>query len=224
MFERLLQKLKELAWGREAVDPARFDDPVAQQTDWGPLKPGGANFCTQKLVRVDPDRLEFHAAWGAVLVGLFFLLVGLAALAFFVAGTLFGWTAASSGDKSVLWIPALFGSLFSAAGGGMLYGFTLPVVFDRRRGYFWKGRRAPSQLLGRGAAERVTDLARIHALQLIAELCHGSKGSSYYSYELNLVLEDGSRVNVVDHGNLERLRQDAQALAEFLGRPLWDAA
>ena len=50
----------------------------------------------------------------------------------------------------------------------------------------------------------------------------GSK-SSYYSYELNLVLHDGSRINVVDQGNLKRLRSDANAFSQFLDKPVWDA-
>jgi hypothetical protein len=37
-----------------------------------------------------------------------------------------------------------------------------------------------------------------------------------------LVLNDGSRINVIDHGNLKRIREDAAALAEFLGKPLWE--
>ena len=40
----------------------------------------------------------------------------------------------------------------------------------------------------------------------------------------NLVLADGSRVNVVDHGDLGQVRADAAMLAEFLSVPLWDPA
>ncbi|MDP6491172.1 MAG: hypothetical protein QGG69_05335 [Kiritimatiellia bacterium] len=58
--------------------------------------------------------------------------------------------------------------------------------------------------------------------QLLSEYCRSDK-SSYYSYELNLVLQDGSRINVVDHGNKTKLREDAATLSEFLGRPVWDA-
>ncbi len=61
----------------------------------------------------------------------------------------------------------------------------------------------------------------MHALQLISEYVSGK--SSYYSYELNLVLDDGSRINVVDHGNLAAIREDAGKLALFLAKPLWDA-
>ena len=34
---------------------------------------------------------------------------------------------------------------------------------------------------------------------------------------VDLVLDDGSRLNVVDHSNLERLREDAGRLGAFLG-------
>jgi hypothetical protein len=57
---------------------------------------------------------------------------------------------------------------------------------------------------------------------LISEHCSGSK-SSYTSYELNLVLEDSRRINLVDHGNRKKLIADAQIVAEFLGVPLWNA-
>ena len=61
----------------------------------------------------------------------------------------------------------------------------------------------------------------IHAIQLISEHVSGNK-SSYYSYELNLVSRDGVRTNVVDHGKLDQVREDAKTLAEFLEVPVWD--
>jgi hypothetical protein len=36
--------------------------------------------------------------------------------------------------------------------------------------------------------------------------------------------KDGKRVNVIDHGDLEKVRTDARTLAEFLNKPVWDAA
>ena len=40
---------------------------------------------------------------------------------------------------------------------------------------------------------------------------------------MNLVLHDGRRYNVVDHGDQAKIRADAQALAAFLNVPVWDA-
>ena len=76
------------------------------------------------------------------------------------------------------------------------------------------------ELVARGNSS--APLSSIHALQLLSEFISGSK-SSYYSYELKLVLHDGSRINVVDQGNLERLRSDANTLSQFLDKPVWDA-
>ena len=66
------------------------------------------------------------------------------------------------------------------------------------------------------------DLANAEAIQLIREYVRGHK-SSYYSYELNLIFSDANRVNIVDHGALRKLREDAALLAEYLAIPVWDA-
>ena len=66
------------------------------------------------------------------------------------------------------------------------------------------------------------DLKNVEAIQLIREYVRGNK-SSYYSYELNLICSDGSRINIVDHGALRKLREDAALLAEYLSIPVWDA-
>ena len=66
------------------------------------------------------------------------------------------------------------------------------------------------------------DLKHAEAIQLIREYVRGNK-SSYYSYELNLICSDGNRINIVDHGALRKLREDAALLAEYLSIPVWDA-
>ena len=130
-------------------------------------------------------------------------------------------------DRAGLWnqgtyVPLIVGAIFSVVGVGMWWFGSTPRVFDQSRAMFWRGRRQPFAV-GTGAQKgSSTPLSAIHALQLISEYVSGNK-SSYYSYELNLVLTDGSRINVVDHGGLERLRADAQTLARFLNKPIWDA-
>jgi hypothetical protein len=119
-------------------------------------------------------------------------------------------------------MPMLIGLVFAGVGGGLLYFGTAPIVFDKRERYFWKGRKGPRDVFNPKSLKNLVEIGQIHALQLISEYCRGDK-SSYYSYELNLVLEDGKRINVVDHGNLDKVRDQAATLAEFLGRPVWDA-
>lgn len=183
------------------------DDPVAVRTAWDPLKGGGANFKTRRLVAVDTSRLEFPATWGVRLFGAVFTIAGLAASA----------GAAAAG----MWPFILFGLVFVAVGVALWRYGTTPVVFDRRQDAFWRGRTAPNEVRNRAELKHYAPLGDIHALQIVREYV-SSKNGSYSSYELNLVLEDGRRLNVMDHGDYDALRQDAHTLAGFLDRPVWD--
>lgn len=220
MFNKFIAKLKRLSRSQEAVDPYMFGDPVAEQVEWTPLKGGGANFCTHKLVVEYPNRVVFRASAGAMLFYLAFLLVGLGVLIGFPINGLLKGTFEFSKDTI---ITGAFGTVFGVIGGVMLYYGTQPIVFDKQSGYFWKGRKNPGEVYRTDAIKCWAELEEIHALQLISEYCSGDK-SSYYSYELNLVMKDGSRINVIDHGKHKRIRADAETLSEFLDKPVWDAS
>ena len=209
--------MKSLARSRPAVDPAVFGDPLASQVEWTPLRPGGTNFCTHRLVSTDPQRWEFRATVGALVFYWLFIGTGAAVL---LGVCPFLILSRGIGPESVA--TAIGGAVFLCIGLLMLKLGTTPVVFDKRHGWFWRGRRRPYEVFDPRELKNCARIEDIHALQLVSEYCRGSK-SSYYSYELNLILRDGSRLNVVDHGNLRRLREDAGRLAAHLGKPLWDA-
>ena len=219
MLKDFVEKLKQMRPERVEFDPASLEDPVALETEWGPAKGGGANFRTHQLVQVDPNRIEFRASWGSKLFGIIFSVVGLGAMAVFISESM-------DGDEFALTFPlvlvVLLCSAFVVGGILMFFFFTAPIVFDRRVGAFWIGRTAPDQTFNRLTLKNYAELKDIHAIQLIAEYLSGSK-TSYYSYELNLVLKDGKRFNVVDHGDKAKIIEDAGTLAEFLGVPVWNA-
>lgn len=218
-FKNVVEKLKELQPEHIAFDPATLDDPVALQTEWGPAKSGGTNFRTHQLARADHNRLEFHATWGVKLFATVFFLMGSAALVGGVTGSFE--EGAFAFDSDMLIVGGI-GLVFAMVGAGMYFFFTAPIVFDKRVGAFWKGRTAPDQTFNRLTLKHYAELKDIHALQLLAERVSG-KNSSYLSYELNVVLHDGSRINVIDHGDLAAILRDAGKLSEFLECPIWDA-
>ena len=84
-----------------------------------------------------------------------------------------------------------------------------------------EGRTSPVEASDRSVLKNFAALPDIYAIQLVSERCSG-KNSAFYSYELNLVLQDGRRLNVIDHGNIDKLREDAKTLSGFLGKPVWD--
>jgi hypothetical protein len=67
----------------------------------------------------------------------------------------------------------------------------------------------------------IIPFSEIHALQIISEFISG-KFDNYSSYELNIILKDATRINIIDHNDIEQIRLDAQKISIFLGVPVWD--
>lgn len=216
--DELARKLIQKIYTHD-IDPSRFEDPVAAQTDWSPAKGGGSSFTTHKITKVSPYRIEFRASGGAKVFSMIFSLMGI--------GTIFGFSFFnfSHGTFSISLdtvTPLLFGIIFTAIGGGLFYYFTAPIVFDKKKASFWKGRKNPDKDFVNNTMKYSARLEEIHALQLVSENCR-SDDHSYRSCELNLVLKDGKRINVIDHGNESKLREDALTLSRFIEKPVWDA-
>lgn len=203
-----MDKLKNLAEGLmegiKPFDPSVFDDPVAEQTSWGPAKGGGTNIGTHCLKTMSKQRVEFKARLMGLLFPGIFMLIGL--------GVAVGLTALglSQGKYEAIYFGIPFGTIFFLVGFFIFRSWTTPRVFDKRSGFYWRGRQQPI----RGMRQETNPdkrthckLEEIYAIQVLREHCTSSSSnggsSSYYSYEINLVLEDGSRINVVDHGKLK---------------------
>lgn len=222
MMGRLLEELKKFLPKQGApFDPAVFDDSVALKTEWGPLKGGGTNIRTHALKQTVEGRCEFRPSLAFLFFCGVFLLIGLGIDAAFIYILI-------SGSKPMPFHEGLFlilfGLVFACVGGAMLYFGARPVVFDKSTGGVWKGWREPRSDFehGRETTGYLCRLDEIHALQLVSEFVRGNK-SSYTSYELNLVRVDGSRLNVVDHGDIRQLRKDVALLGEYLEVPVWDS-
>ena len=177
------------------MDPSGFADPIAAKTQWTPLAPGGSSFATHTLVVQDGSRVELKPSTNLKLFGLAFLLAGL--------GCTLGGLLASQ------WFMILFGIPFAAVGAYVLWPRT--ILFDG-------GARVFTGPKGQ------VPFSSIHAVQLVKELVTDSENPDFWSYELNLVLGTGERINVIDHGNLSRVRADARTISALLGCKLWDAA
>ena len=59
----------------------------------------------------------------------------------------------------------------------------------------------------------------IIALQIVEENVR-TKKSNYMSYELNIITNNYSRINLMDHGNIKQLTNDAKVLSEALNVPV----
>jgi len=218
MLKTLAQKLFNLGKEQPPFDPSQFNDPLALKIDWSSAKRGGTNFQTRELIKITPYRVEFRATKFALFLYSAFFLGGI--------GTLI--VTSFIKYRSHQWVfnlddlaPMLIAVAFLIAGNILLYFGMRPIIFDKMKSAFWKGRKSPAQVHDPKLIKDFVRFSDIHALQLISEYIRAK--NSYYSYELNIIKKDGTRVNVVDHGNKTKLKQDARNLAMFLNKPVWDA-
>ncbi|MCI5147218.1 MAG: hypothetical protein D3923_17250, partial [Candidatus Electrothrix sp. AR3] len=101
-------------------------------------------------------------------------------------------------------------------GCNMLYSSTLPVVFDKRKGFFWKGWKAFYEITNWKARKHCIKLEEIHSIQLITERItfegDEENKNAFFNYELNLVLKETSRINVIYHNKKSEIRNDGITL------------
>ena len=198
---RVLKKIFSLFQdNREILDLSAFGNEIAFKTSWEPLVGGGTNFCThraQKNASLMGDVIVFKTTIQAYLFAISFMALG----AMFAIAS-----AAGEFDDKI----GLMGLGVLAFGCWYLWSLRQKESrFDRYSSELTQGKKS-------------FDLRNAEAIQLIREYVRGDE-SSYYSYELNLICSDGSRMNIVDHGALRKLREDSALLAEYLSIPVWDA-
>jgi hypothetical protein len=199
--------------------PAGQNGSAAQNIQTNPVKGGRRDsFGTHKLVEISPERIEFKPAIGYLLLYVIFIIAGIGVLLLAFKNLLYGKCYILS--SSVI-TPGLIGLTFIIVGVCTLYLGTAPIVFDKNDGYFWKGRKSPKSGFNIDQIKTCVRLDNINGLQLISEYRTGTD-SYYTNYEIDLVLDNGIRVNVVDHINLKLIRSDAEKLSAFLGKPLTD--
>lgn len=222
MFDKLKNLIEEAKkQAVSSVDPEIFNHPVAQKTDWHPLRGGGSNFKTHRLDSSNPDRLVFRATLGAKLFSGLFTVIGLFGLVvpmvIFITGGMQDWP--------LFGFALFFGGIFLALGLFLMHGFLLPRVFDTFYGFYYKGWKRPKHknTISESKKTDIIGLNEVDAIQVLRERIR-SKNGSYYSYEINLVLKDASRVNIIDHGKQAAVIEDAETLAQALGVPLWDGS
>jgi len=193
------------------------EDPIAKAIEWNECAEGGGGV-GHRLCYVGSSRIELRPvhprSWYIVTL---LMAAGAAAFIYLETGSI---------DKG-LW--ALLGGMCLSAMGWLLFHLGLKlVVFDKSVGFFWQGGKRHDQFSGdhpRKCYGRIND---VYALQLILTyyttgLPQDENSRTYPQYQINLVMKNGTRINVVNYSDFDMLSKTAEALAMFLEKPLWDA-
>ncbi len=186
-------------------NPKNYKDPVAQKTEWTTILKGNkSNFRIKRLSKEGETKLRFKPSAASVAIYRNCVLAGLAALALMVflqTGT---------------WILKVLAVIAVLLGGWGFYLQSQPLDFDKTAGVFRMGRK------------QTINFDEIYAVQLLSRIVEAKtppKGEikKISIYELNLVLKDGSRLNLVAHGGLKEILEDGNAISNFINKPIWDA-
>jgi hypothetical protein len=215
ILDKIKNAVQSAGESAPAFDPSTLNDTLAMTTAWDPANTGGANFCTHHLEVISPNRVEYRMRRITLLLPGMLIFFGLAlAIASPIGAFL------NSILLPLLGIP--MGVALLLVGFSVLHSWTTPQVFDRTAGHYWKGKIDDVHLDLQDTKEKCL-LNDIHAIQILSEYCLGKESSSYHSYEINLVLNDGERINLVDHADKAAICSEAETLSGFLNVPIWNA-
>ena len=173
----------------------------------------------KRMRKISKNRIEFEMTQRGLIAPAVFILLGIiAAVSIFRS-----WGSAESRDLIIMCFFAV-----GAVGVGItiLRKELIPQVFDRESGFYYVGDKEPYYLEGKFIGIGCT-LNEIHAIQLIQEVVGRHRREwgipFFFTYELNLVLKDGSRINIIDHTKRKATQAEAKELSRFLKVPIWDA-
>lgn len=189
--------------------------PIASKTAWTPLVPGGTVHKTHDIRVLSKTRALFATSAQSRTFSFFVTALGVSGLGLGLFRLFEMATPFNSG------LTLLVGTMFTAAGLWMYRSGEKSIIFDKSVGAFWVGKQ-PSRAKLEIVSDTWCKIDDIAGIQVISEQI-GWEKFDMVSYELNLVLKDSRRLNVVDHGNLNQLKADAIRLSKFLQVPVWDA-
>jgi hypothetical protein len=218
------------------ADPFK-QDPIARDTGWSSLKGWSTKWASHILVHREAHRVELKASALTNLVCLTPMLMGLCLMKLFESsphrGQLLELSTTQVTDHGVLssfgstpqWVHQVLSGIGQLpitevflifASVLLLIHLGKPAFFDLKQGRFWRGSQ-------RQQSPRSSEISldHIHAIQLIIS---DMKDRRAWCYEVNLVLKDSNRINLVSSQDLSELQRQAQYLGDFLKIPVWDVS
>jgi len=207
MFDILVQHLKKFGKSPETFTPSIFNDSMAEQISWKSMESPKILNCDRKL-SINAETAEFKVTQSCPFFSMLF-----SAILFYMLR-----------PADILWWTIFLGIISTIS---IIYYFiSAPILFSKKQGYLYKGRNFKYLENSRWGKERIA-IEEIYAIQLIATKHLGRKVTSF-GYELNVVLKNKARINVISHSNSnhavkENMRKNAAELAIFLNVPVWDA-
>lgn len=202
-----------------------FSDDIVKNTPFIPLLRWGSNFKTHQLKTDSFGNMIFQAKIWFPMIFVWVFSTPLFSVLIRLAWEILHQEIIYNLDTfSQYFWELLFSSILSGIVFLFFYFIFRSKIFDFQNGYFYDLRyqkKLFDLLYNEKYKQKFTQLSNIHALQILSERVSW-KNSSYTSYELNMICKDSSRVNIIDHGNLDEIRRNAQEISQRLWVKVYD--
>lgn len=195
-----------------------MEQQMPENLNWSPLVIGGSNYRTLKLMQASPSQWRYEPTGMHKAFPLIFIWSG-AFMAIILLITIIGF---------------FIGIALVVIGIIWRRRQKKVIIFDFDKKAFWKGdKKLDPNNVNTAMLDDLVPFKEITGIQLLAETVvtrtvsnndsnFNNSPKVYDSYEMNLVLKNGSRVNVVDHGNFNIMKLEAEAIAKRIEVPVWD--
>lgn len=217
-------------------------DPFAKEIAWIPMLLWGSTFKTYNLAQDHVnEKLELQTSKEVMLVhkkyiwiGCFLEIIAISSLLFSsflktVITTFLIWNLWFSptivaqlieNSWNFFWYFSIIGLFFIWIWLLGFLHFMQPITFDKKSGYFYKGK--PEMIWGiiDPSDKKLIPHSSIYAIQVLLEHVRG-ENTNFLSYEINLILNDKNRINIMDHGERDDIKSNAKIIGEYLWVPVW---
>ncbi len=202
-----------------------IDDEIVKNSSFLPLKRGWTNIKSHDLIIDNNWNYLFQVKWFFLILFLIMFSVPIIMTLIIIGGELYNSNFQIHSDMvgEFLW-PIIISIISLFPAGTLFYFLYRSYLFDFQSWYFYDTRYAKKLfelIQNEKYKDKIISLNEIEALQVVSERVHG-KNTSYTSYELNMILKNSSRVNIIDHWNLEEIRKNASELANKLWVKVYD--
>ncbi|MGI6524869.1 MAG: DUF3592 domain-containing protein [Bdellovibrionota bacterium] len=191
---------------------SQITDPFCKRIDWTPATGFSSTFKTHNLIRKDDYLLQYKPT---NFCKIFFLIFGILGITlFFIGMNTSEFLMAAAGILFFIILPFIV---------AVSHGLTRVKNFDKRLGYYWEGSKPPNNVTN-PKSKNLFALQTIKAIQITSHAVRSSDSPNdvfYFCHEINLVLNDTSRFNVISYGGKEQILEDGKTISQFLRVPLW---
>jgi len=184
-------------WGEDAI-PNIPEGEKSDTYNWSAMKPGGAGFRTENFIWDGQLLIIEKSKFYKCFVGIWFVIPSFLCLIISIQAVF------DSNPETGMFTIIGFGVL-----GFVIVGFFVRWVKEKENRYFDFDDHYFHYSNG------YVDLSDVVGLQILQERVSGGieSDSTALSFELNLLLEPGVRVNVVDHGDKEHIEEYSKQIA-----------